>query len=188
MRKINLKAKNIATGSSAYNNGPSGKISMAISIIILLLAGLLYGGVAYLRSSQNKQIAKTKTEIKNLKRSLDTNKDFKVLYDFQDRLMQISAIENKKVRQIDVLNQLAQSTLDVSVMKNLKTKVDNGLSTVSAVLAVPDLMTVAKQINAYKEVSSQGQVSLKGSSMKEDKVEMSVEFTLPKTNLSQQTE
>ena len=185
MRKINLKAKNIATGGSAYNNGPSGKISVAVSIIILLLAGLLYGGATYLRNSQNKKIATTKTEIKNLKKSLDTNKDFKVLYDFQDRLIQLSGLENKKVKQINVLNQLAQSTLDVSVMKNLKVQVDNGLSAVNASLTVPDLMTVAKQINAYKEVSSQKQVFLGGSGVKEDKVEMSVKFTLPKTGPSQ---
>ncbi len=185
MRKINLKAKNIANSGSTYNNGPSGKISMTISIIILLLAGLLYGGAAYLRSSQNKKIATTKTEIKNLKKSLDANKDFKVLYDFQDRLMQIGGLENKKVKQINILNQLAQSTLDVSVMKNFKVQIDNGLSAVNAVLTVPDLMTVAKQVNAYKEGSFQKQVFLSGSDVKEDKVEMSVKFTLPKVGSGQ---
>ena len=179
MRKINLKAKNVAT-STVAQRGSSGQISLVVGIIILLVAGVLYGATTYLKNSQAKKIAMVKADIKALKKSLDTNKNFKTVYDFQDRLMQISSIEKDKVRQVDVLNQLSQSTLGVNVVQNLKVATKGGASKIDIRLTAPDLATVAKQINAYKAISSQKQVSLKGSSIKDGNNDMAVDFTLPR--------
>ena len=179
MRKINLKAKNIASNTSV-SGGSSSKISLAISIVILLLAGILYGATAYLKNSQAKKITMVKTEIKALKNSLDTNKNFKTVYDFQDRLIQIDNVKKNKIKQVDVLNQLAQSTLGVDVVKNLKVTTSNGASKVNITLITPNLATVAKQINTYKGISSQNKVSLKSSSIKDGNTDMAVEFTLPR--------
>jgi len=179
VRKINLKAKNVAT-STVAQRGSSGQISLVVGIIILLVAGVLYGATTYLKNSQAKKIAMVKADIKALKKSLDTNKNFKTVYDFQDRLMQISSIEKDKVRQVDVLNQLSQSTLGVNVVQNLKVATKGGASKIDIRLTAPDLATVAKQINAYKAISSQKQVSLKGSSIKDGNNDMAVDFTLPR--------
>ena len=179
MRKINLKAKNIST-NTAVQGGASGKISLVIGIIVLLVAGVLYGTSAYLKNSQVKKITIVKADIKALKNNLDTNKNFKTVYDFQDRLIQLSNIEKNKVRQVDVLNQLSQSTLGVDVMKTLKVNTNNGSSIVNTTLSTPDLATVAKQINTYKEITSQGRVALKSSSIKDGSTDMAVEFTLPR--------
>ncbi len=187
MRKINLKAKNIASNTSTPG-GSSGQISLVIGIVVLLLAGILYRGVAYLRNSQAKKITMVKADIKALKKSLDTNKDFKIVYDFQDRLIQLDSVEKKKVRQVDVLNQLSQSTLGVDVMKTLKVTTSNGSSKVNTTLITPDLATVAKQINAYKEISSQKKVSLKSSSVKDGNTDMSIEFTLPRLGVKDMSE
>jgi len=184
VRKINLKAKNIASNTSS-SGGASGQISLIIGILILILAGGLYGGAAYLKNAQAKKIVVVKSEIKTLKKSLDTNKDFKNVYDFQDRLIQLDGVDKNKIKQVNILNQLSQSTLAVDTMKNLKVAVNNGISTIDTNLLTPDLMTVAKQINAYKAVSSQGQVSLKSSGIKDDATEMSVSFTLPRMGIKE---
>ena len=182
MRKINLKAKNIATNSTVQG-GASGQISLFVGIVVLLVAGVLYGTTAYLKNSQSKKIAMVKSDIKTLKKELDTNKNFKTVYDFQDRLMQLDNIEKNKIRQVDVLNQLSQSTLGVNVVKDLKVAVDNGVSKVSITLSAPDLSTVAKQINAYKETSSQKKVFLKSSSIKDGNTDMTVDFTLSRLGI-----
>ncbi len=181
MRKINLKARNVTSNTSS-SGGASGRISLTVGIIVLIVAGGLFGGATYLKKSQDKKITEVKKEIKALKRSLDTNKDFKAVYDFHDRLRELSSIEKEKIKQIDVLEQLAQSTLGDNAMKTFKVTADGGKSEINATLFSPDLATVAKQVNAYKNISIQNKTSLKNVSAKDGIVEMTTEFVLPKIN------
>ena len=167
----------MATGG-ATNSSQFGQTSLIIGVVVLVITGLLYGGVTYLKRAQEKKIASVKLEINNLKKSLDTNKDFKAVYDFQDRLFEIVNIQKDKVKQVDILNKLSQATLGASTMTDLKVNIQGGVGDVTASLKVPDLITVAKQINAYRDISKQGYVNFKNSNAKDDNMNTTIEFTL----------
>ena len=179
MRKINLKAKNLSANAN-NQQGPSGKISLLVGFFILLLAGGLYGVVFYLQSSQAKKIKLVKGEIVAIKRSLDTNENFKEVYDFQSRLLEIDKMIKEKVLQIDVLNRVSGATLGETTVKNLKVSVKNGASDLDMALRVSDLGMLSKQLESYNTINSAEQATLKGSGLKDDAVEATINFSVPK--------
>jgi len=180
MRKINLKAKNLSNehGGKRY----SGQTSLVAGVILLFLAATLYGGVWYLKSSQDKKISVIKNDIQILKNDLDKNKEYKKLYDFQDRLLETKYIFKNKVIQTNILNQISETTMNENVLKNLKITMKNGLSDIKLTVQTSDLDTLAKQINAYGQVDVNKQALLKGSSLGEEGVEASLGFSVGNLN------
>jgi hypothetical protein len=179
VRKINLKSKNLSANAS-NRQGPSGKISLLIGFLMLFLAGGLYGVVFYLNSSQAKKIKLVKSEIVAIKRSLDTNKNFKEVYDFQSRLLEIDKIIKEKVLQINVLNKISGATLGETTVKNLKVSVKDGISDLNVGLKVPDLDILSKQLESYNTVNPTKQAILKGGGMKNDVMEATINFSILK--------
>ena len=184
MRKINLKAKNLSSDKS--NKSYSGQSSLIIGIVLLFLAGGLYGGVFYLKSEQDKKVAIIKSNIQTLKNSLDKNEEYKKLYNFQDRLLEIKRIFKNKVIQTDLLDQISETTMNESTLQNLKVMMSNGTSEISLTTQVADLNVLAKQLKAYSKVDASNQASLDGSSLKEEGVEASIKFSIK--NLSSSTD
>lgn len=181
MRKINLKAKNL---SNRKSKGYSGQSSLIIGVVLLFLAAGLYGGVFYLKSKQDKETAIIKTDIQQLKNGLDGNKEYKELYDFQDRLLEIEHIFKNKVVQSDLLDQISETTMNKNTLQNLKITMDNGLSDINLTTQVADLNILAKQLKAYSQVDADKQALLRGSSLKEDSIEASIEFSIESLNSS----
>jgi hypothetical protein len=175
MRKINLKAKNLS--SDKRKRGYSGRTSLFAGIGMLFLAASLYGGVFYLKSKQSKKLAAIEIEIKILKNGLDGNSDYKELYDFQDKLLEIGRIFKGKVIQKDILDQISEVTMNENVLRRLKISMANGKSAVDLTVQTADLSVLAKQLNAYSQIDIDKQALLSGSSLREDGVDASVKFT-----------
>jgi hypothetical protein len=179
VRKINLKAKNISAEKNKQQ-GLSGNASVAVGFFMLILAGLLYGAVYYLNGSQAKKIKTVKGEIVAIKRSLDTNKDFKEVYDFQGRLLDVDKILENKVVEIDILNKLSETTLGEVKLTGLKAAMNGGNSDLSIALNASDLDMLSKQLESYNVINSKSQAKLKNSTLKDDMLEADIELTIPK--------
>lgn len=187
MRKINLKAKGYS-GSSGKRKYSS-QTSLIVGIILLMLAACLYGGVSYVKNKQVKKIDLVKNEITSMKNSLDSSDDFKVVYDFQDRLLELKDITKNKVVQLNLLNQISETTMNRSVIQDLKVVISDGLSDVEVIATITDLDILAKQLNAYGQININKQALLKSSSLKEEGVEAKISFSVEGTSLqSDETE
>ena len=176
MRKINLKAKH-STSASSVVGGPSGKISLVAGLVLVIITLSLAGVVFYLQSSMEDKISSAKNDIQALKRRFDTNKDFKELYDFQERLLEIEKLVKKKKIQTDVLTSVSQGTLGVTTVDNLKVDMKEDVK-VDINFRVPGLAELAEQINAYKGLTKDNEVGFGGSSLKNDVIESKVDFLL----------
>jgi hypothetical protein len=176
MRKINLKAKNLS--SSDESRSYSGKASLIAGSVLLLLAAALYGGVFYLKSSQVKKMVSAKNSIQSLKNSLDSNKEYKELYDFQDRLLEIKRIFKDKVAQVSVLDQISGTTMNENTFKGLKMKMNNGKSDITVNTQIADLNLLAKQLKAYSRIDMNKRATLDGSSLGEDGVDAVIELSI----------
>lgn len=176
MRKINLKAKNLPGDKSGKSY--SGQSSLVVGGILILLAAGLYGGVFYLKSTQSKKANAVKNDIQTLIVGLDRNKEYKALYDFQDRLLEVKSIFKNKVIQSDLLDQISETTMSDSTLRSLKITMSGGTSEINLTTQVADLNSLAKQLKAYSQVDADGQVSLNGSSLKEEGIEASMEFSI----------
>jgi len=180
MRKINLKAKNIS--SESVKEGYSGKISLVGGFVLLFLAGILYGGTWYLQNTQKKKVTVLKNNIQVLKNDLDKNKDYKQLYNFQDKLLELKRIFGNKIIQSDILNKISENTLNENSLKNLKIAINSGRSDITLTVQTSDLNNLAKQITAYSQIDINKQALLKGSSLGEDGVEASIQFSIGNIN------
>ncbi len=176
MRKINLKAKNLS--SSEDNRSYSGRAALIAGAVLLLLAAMLYGGVFYLKSAQAKKTAVVKNSIQSLKNSLDSNKEYKMVYDFQDRLLEIKRIFKDKVVQTTLLDQISEATMNESTLQGLKIVMDNGKSDVNINTQIADLDLLAKQLKAYSQIDSDKRATLGGSSLGEEGVEAVMELSV----------
>ncbi len=176
MRKINLKAKNLSenTNEKSY----SGQSSLVAGVIVMLVAGLLYGTVFYLKSAQDKKNLTISTSIQNLKSGLDNNDEYKKLYDFQDRLLEIEDISKNKVIQTNVLNQISEATINENTVKRLKIVLDKGKSEIEMTIQVADLNILAKQLESYSKIAINRQASLSSTSLKDDYMEAAIKFSV----------
>ena len=183
MRKINLKTKNDSK-DNARKRGSSSQVSLIISIILLIITGVSYGGVWYLKDSQSKKIDTIKEEINSLKKSLDTNKEFRKVYDFQNRLLEADKLSKAKVIQTNLLNSLSGATMGSSSLVNLKVDVKDGLSDVTTMINVLDLAKLAEQINAYDAIDINKDAKMQNSSTKEGLIEATVKFKVKENKIN----
>jgi len=174
VRKINLKGEKFSDNKQKKEY--QGGTSFIVGIMLLILATSICGGMYFLKSSQAKKIITIKADITKIKKELDKNKDFQNVYNFQDLLLELKTIIKDKVVQTNLLDQIAEATINDSTVQSVRASIVNGLSDVDMNLKVADFGLLAKQINAYNQVNIKRQAVLKGASLKEEDIEAKISF------------
>ncbi len=121
MKTINLKSQEIEL-SNPRRIG-SGSTALGSFILILSLAGF-FVSFFYLNMISS-EVDSVSNEIKTKSVNLE-GEEFKNLYDFQDRILELEKIEENKANQFYVLGLLEKYTLKEVVFSNLIMKANEG--------------------------------------------------------------
>ena len=117
MNQINLKSTRDKNAVKKKTNNSS----LVVALFLLLLSLGVYGGVFLLNKNKLDKITQTKTNIRNIKATMDSEENVNA-YDFQSRLDDLEKIIDEKTSYGLVLDKIAQKTREGNRFKGLSLK------------------------------------------------------------------
>ncbi len=145
MAKINLRSNEM---SSRKPNSQSSNRSLVLGISTLALGLAAFGLVKYLGIETEAKSQEIRSEITQVEDQMNTA-EVKKLYDFQDRLIEIEGLMDRKTMQSVVLNKIARYTLPTTKFKVLGFENQTGKTAIAASVIVENHNELAKQMEAF---------------------------------------
>lgn len=176
MAKINLKSNDVLNRRPKSQGSNK---SLLFGIIVLVLGLAAFGTIRYLTIETGGKIEEALIDIQNLEAKVSTD-EFKDLYDFQDRLIEIEKVMSGRIRQGDILDKVQANTLPTTrFLKFHDEKKVSGVE-VTATMVVISHNEIAKQIEAYSLIDGVSRVLLNSSRVNKegDGVETEITFEL----------
>jgi|GEM_PF-5019105 len=167
MEKINLKSQEIEL--SKPTRVGSGATAFGSLVLILSLVGLF---VSNLYSNKiNNELESVSAKIKTSLAGLEGD-EFKDLYDFQDRILELEKIEKNKANQFYVLELLERYTLKEVTFLSLTMKATEGNDPVEVEgeIVSNDYGVIERQAKIFKSSEEIDSVIIKTAKTEKDKV------------------
>ena len=181
MRQINLKAND--SFAQRDNSSSKGTMSLFIGIFILFVTASIYGFLLYENKKLDSDIASVKAKMEEQTNKLK-GRQYKELYDFQGRLLDMASKMSGYVKQSDNLEAISRATLPRTEFKALNETVEGKKSRFEASFLVPDQDYLSEQIESFKGINGISNVALSSSSQEEIGVVGSIAFELEKKTSS----
>lgn len=148
MKRINLKTDE-GNSNSAQK---SSSISFFVGMIFLILAVLMYGFVIF----EKNKISAKKQEVENAifqkQKALNENEDFKKIYNFEKRLLDLKKDMNEYENYSGELKKIASATFPEVYFQKFDANNFTGYSSYEIEFISPDLSSLARQITAYSKM------------------------------------
>lgn len=155
MNQINLKSTRDKNAVKKKTNNSS----LVVALFLLLLSLGVYGGVFLLNKNKLDKITQTKTNIRNIKATMDSEENVNA-YDFQSRLDDLEKIIDEKTSYGLVLDKIAQKTREGNRFKGLSLKKTAYGFELNAVVKSINHSDLAQQIDAFSQIEGVKNVSL----------------------------
>jgi hypothetical protein len=173
MKQINLKTNEF----NKRRKKDKGSSSLIWGVLFLALSAALYGVVYFYKLQTNNKISAVQSEI-TTKQSELNSEEFKKVYDFEKRLIELQSKMNTNIKQSKNLVEVAKKTFQETYFRNLDSSVEAGRSDFVVDINVPDFDFLARQITAFNSMENlDGEVHLEDSVVKETGVDAKIKFS-----------
>lgn len=172
MKKINLKTDEFKVKSSL-----GGTVSTTLGIIMLSFVVLSFGWVYWQKQKINQELKSTKEQITQKQLALDKT-NFKEVYDFEERLVNLRAQMANYTNPVSSLTSIAAATLPETYFSTLEVVSNLNLDSYKGEIVVPDFSALARQINFYSELAIVDNFALETSSYAEEGIRAVISFNV----------